>query len=96
MRSFQRAAALAPTSIAISKRLEDARAAPAAPTPRGGWGGDGVFASSPGGAESKAVGTFDVSLDAMDAAWEATGLTHIKACEWYDLRRKACPHGVTL
>lgn len=96
VRSFQRAAALAPTSIAISKRLEDARAAPAAPTPRGGWGGDGVFASSPGGAESKAVGTFDVSLDAMDAAWEATGLTHIKACEWYDLRRKACPHGVTL
>ena len=94
VRSFQRAAALAPTSIAISKRLEDARTAPAAPTPRGGWGGD-ARVSSPGGA-ARAVGTFDVSLDAMDAAWEATGLKHIKACEWYDLRRKACPHGVTL
>ena len=33
VRSFQRAAALAPTSIAISKRLEEARAAPAAATP---------------------------------------------------------------
>ena len=96
VRSFQRASALAPTSIAISKRLEDARAAPAALTPRGGWGGgDATPSFSPDGA-ARAVGTFDVSLEAMDAAWEATGLKHIKALEWYDLRRKACPHGVTL
>ena len=93
VRSFQRAAALAPTSIAISKRLEEARSAPAAPTPRGGWGG-GATPSNDG--SRGAVGTFNVSLDAVDAAWEATGLKHIKACEWYDLRRKACPHGVTL
>ena len=97
VRSFQRAAALAPTSIAISKRLEEARAAPAAATPRGGWGGDASPSRAHAGAgPSSAVGTFDVSLDAVDAAWEATGLKHIKACEWYDLRRKACPHGVTL
>ena len=97
VRSFQRAAALAPTSIAISKRLEEARAAPAAATPRGGWGGDASPSRAHAGAgPSSAVGTFDVSLDAVDAAWEATGLKHIKASEWYDLRRKACPHGVTL
>lgn len=92
VRAFQRASALAPTSIAISKRLEDARNAPAAPTPRGGWGGaDDQFTAKK---NAKKIGTFDVSLDQMNANWEATGLKHIKHFEWYDLRRKACPHGV--
>lgn len=90
VRAFQRASALAPTSIAISKRLDDARDAPAAPTPRGGWGGADA---TPAG---KKVGTFDVSLDQVNAQWEATGLSHIKKHEWYDLRRKACPHGARL
>ena len=96
VRSFQRAAALAPTSIAISKRLEEARAAPAAATPAADGAATLASRAHAGAGPSSAVGTFDVSLDAVDAAWEATGLKHIKASEWYDLRRKACPHGVTL
>ena len=74
----------------------EAAPAPAAATPAADGAATLRLRAHAGAGPSSAVGTFDVSLDAVDAAWEATGLKHIKASEWYDLRRKACPHGVTL
>ena len=35
-----------------------------------------------------------MSLVLLDMEWEAIGLDCVKSQEWYNLRRKACPHGV--
>ena len=89
VRCFQRASALSPNSHSISQRLETARGAPSATTPT-----VADAALQPAGSNPSSV--FDVSLEKMDAEWESTGLTHIKRHEWFDFRRKACPHGVLL
>ena len=89
MRCFQRASALSPNSHSISQRLEKARGAPSATTPI-------VVDAAVQPEGSKASSVFDVSLEKMDAEWESTGLAHIKRHEWFDFRRKACPHGVLL
>lgn len=89
VRCFQRASALSPNSHSISQRLEKARGAPSATTPI-------VVDAAVQPEGSKASSVFDVSLEKMDAEWESTGLAHIKRHEWFDFRRKACPHGVLL
>ena len=78
-----------PNSHSISQRLEKARGAPSATTPI-------VVDAAVQPEGSKASSVFDVSLEKMDAEWESTGLAHIKRHEWFDFRRKACPHGVLL
>lgn len=99
LRAYQRAAQLDPKSVAVARGLERMRntvVTPLGATPTGATptlGPDGTPKLN-GGGGSKGGKVFEMSLEQMDKEWEAIGLDCVKSQEWYNLRRKACPHGV--
>ena len=99
LRAYQRAAQLDPKSVAVARGLERTRntvVTPLGATPTGATptlGPDGTPKLN-GGGGSKGGKVFEMSLEQMDKEWEAIGLDCVKSQEWYNLRRKACPHGV--
>ena len=99
LRAYQRAAQLDPKSVAVARGLERMRNTVVTPlgiTPTGATptlGPNGTPKLN-GGGGSKGGKVFEMSLEQMDKEWEAIGLDCVKSQEWYNLRRKACPHGV--